>query len=429
MNILNMYAGIESALSGEPQEGGAGPDGQVAEIEVVLEEHRADLAEAIVEVQELGAEVEALAVELEEHEEAHEELAEEVAGLESMLGSGQYSSNGFARGYARAQRLNAKLGGQNFNTLGAESISDASSARMASVSGVESFMDTLKGGANKAIEYVRHIFNTVINFFVGMFSTAAGLEKRAKSIKARLGRDLKLKDKVKLGKWNVGIDYANKGVSGLNDLVSNTFLHVLDGPLPAFMEVGKATDGIDAAKFKTAYKGLTDSLKAMASAVGTVTDKADKSDKRMVLGVHAGFRLMVSFEEGYETDAEIVAAARSIKLSFGRAGDAKDLVTGEAANKVTSAAGLEAILKGVADYVEAIRTSKVQQKFSKAERDRVIGTLNVASKTKADSKEGNEKAISLIKAIFVSSSALTISIEKLYAALARQRMDLVEAHY
>lgn len=427
MNILDMYAGIESALSGQPGEPNG--DAQVAEIEVALEENRADLAEAIVEVQELGAEVEALAEELEEHEEAHEELAEEVAGLESMLGSGQYSSNGFARGYARAQRLNAKLGGRNFNTLGAESISDASSARMASVTGVEGFMDTLKGGASKAIEYIRHIFNTVINFFVGMFSTAAGLEKRAKSIKARLGRETKLKEKVKLGKWNVGLDYANKGVGGLNDLVSAGFLNVLDGPLPAFMEVGKATDGIDAGKFKTAYKSLTDSLKDMAKAVGTVTDKADKSDKRMVLGVHAGFRLMVSFEEKYDTDAEIVSAARSVKLSFGRAGETKDLVTGEVASKVTSVGALEAILKGVDDYVESIRTSKVQQKFSKAERDRIIGTLNVASKTKAEGKEGNDKAIGLVKAVFVSASALTISIEKLYAALARQRMDLVEAHY
>lgn len=427
MNILAMYAGVESALSGEPDNGNA--DAQVAEIEVALEENRADLAEAIVEVQELGAEVEQLAEELEKHEETVEELEEEVAGLESMLGSGQYTSNGFARGFSRAQRLNAKLGGRNFNTLGAESISDASSARMASVQGLEGFMDTLKSGASKAIEYIRHIFNTVINFFVGMFSTAAGLEKRAKSIKARLGRETKLKEKVKLGKWNLGLDYASSGVSGLNDLVTSSFLDVLDGPLPAFMEAGKATDGIDAAKFKTAYKSLTDTLKGMAKAVGTVTDKADKSEKRMVLGVHAGFRLMVSFEDKYETDAEIIAAARSIKVSFGRAGDGKELVTGEVASKVTSVGALEAILKGVDDYVASIRNSKVQQKFSKAERDRIIGTLNVASKSKADDKEGNDKAISLVKAIFVSASALTISIEKLYASLARQRMDLVEAHY
>jgi hypothetical protein len=78
--------------------------------------------------------------------------------------------------------------------------------------------------------------------------------------------------------------------------------------------------------------------------------------------------------------------------------------------------------------VTEIRSSKVQQKFSKSERDRVIGTLNVASKSNSDKKADNDKAIALCKAIFVSSSALTTTMTKLYVYLAKQIMDAVQAH-
>ena len=428
MSILSAYQGMESLINGEEHEGGGGENQHVEATEVVLEETRANLAEAVAEVEQLAESAGQLAEELKDQEETVEELVEEVAGMEGLLASGQFSSLAFAQKYNRGLKLNAKLGGQNFSTMGAESISDAATARMASVSGMEGFMESVKAGASKAIEYIKHIFNSVIAFFVGMFNAAAGLEKRQKALLARLKGDVKLREKVKLGSWNIGLDYAAEGLRGLESLASSSMFSIVDGALPAFMELGKNLDGIDASKFKSAYGALIADIKAMAKDVGKVSEKTDSNDKHIVLGARAGFRVFAVFEEKYETEEQMIAAARSIKISFGKTEDAKKFSTGEVTNKVTSKGALESAVNGVKDYVEAIRSSKVQQKFSKAERDRVVATLNVKTKTDGDTKDANNKAIALCKAIFISSSALTMSVQKLYVNLAKQRMDAVQAH-
>lgn len=427
MSILSLYQGVEDLLSGNTGPEGGDANGAVTTTEVAVEEVRADIAEAVAEVEQLADAVEEVASELAEQEAAVEELAEEVSGMEGLLASGQFSALAFAQKYNRALRLNAKLGGQSFNTLGAESISDAATARLAAVTGIEGFMGTIKAGASKAVEYIKHIFNTVINFFVGMFNTATGLERRQKQLSEKV-KGAKLKEKVKLGQWNIGLDYATEGLKGLESLVGQSVFDLVDTSLPAFMDLGKDLNGIDAAKFKTAYAKVTGDIKDLAKAIGTVSEKAGGNDKKAVLGAHAGFRIFATYEEKFETDAEIVAAARSIKISFGKTEDAKKFSTGEVTNKVTSVGTLESVLSGVKDYVEAIRSSKVQAKFSKAERDRVVGTLNVKTKTDATGKEANGKGIDLCKAIFVSASGLTITMERLYAYLARQRMDAVAAH-
>lgn len=428
MSILSLYQGVEDLINGEGAGGpGEGAGGETVVTDVAVEEVRADVAEAIAEVESLAEAVVEIKEELVQHEEAVEELQEEVGGMESLLASGQYSGLAFAQKYNRALQLNAKLGGQNFATLGAESISDAATGRLAAVSGMEGFMETIKGGAKKAVEYIKHIFNTVINFFVGMFNTATALERRQKQLSERV-KTATIKDKIKLGGWNVGVDYATAGLKGLEDLAGHGMFELTGTSLPNFMDLGKNLDGIDAAKFKTAYGALINDIKGVAKLVGKVSEKTDSADKHTVLGAHAGFRVFAVFSEKFDSDAEIVAAARSIKVSFGKTEDAKKFSTGEVATKVSTPAALQGALAGVKDYVEAIRSSKVQQKFSKAERDRVVGTLNVKTKTNADGKEANNKAIDLVKAIFVSASGLTITMEKLYAALARQTMDAVAAH-
>lgn len=426
MSILSMYQGVEDLINGvEPTPGEA--NGQVDATDLAVEEVRADVAEAVAEVESLADAVEEIKEELKDQEEAVEELVEEVGGMEGLLASGQFSALAFSQKYNRALKLNAKLGGQNFSTMGAESISDAATARLAAVSGIEGFMETVKSGAKKAVEYIKHIFNTVINFFVGMFNTAAALERRQKQLAERV-KGATLKDKIKLGGWNIGCDYATNGLKGLEALANHSMFELTSSTLPNFMDLGKNLDGIDAAKFKSAYGALTNDLKAVAKAVGKVSEKADASDKRTVLGSHAGFRIFAMFEEKFENDAQMVAAARSIKVSFGKTEEAKKFSTGEVATKVSTPSDLLGALGAVKSYVEEIRSSKVQQKFSKAERDRVVGTLTVASKTNESKKEGNAKAIDLVKAIFVSASGLTITMEKLYAYLARQLMDAVQAH-
>ena len=428
MGILTMYAGIEDHINGTVGELEGGGEGTtVAVSEVAIEEVKAELAESIAEVEQLEAAVTEVKEELLEHEETVEELQEEITGMEALLSSGQFSGLGFAQKYNRALRLNAKLGGSNFSTLGAESISDAATARLASVSGVETFMETVKSGASKAIEFIKHVFNTVINFFVGLFSTASALQRRQKQLEEALNKK-QVKETIKLGSWNIGCDYEAEGIKGIDKMVGSSAFGITHESLPKFIDLGKKLDGIDAAAFKTAYKGLIDDIKAVAKDAGKVSEKSDSSDKRTVLGTHAGFRIFASFEDKYETEEQMISAARSVKISFGKTEEAKKFASGKEVKTKALNSDLKSLLGSVTAYVEEIRGSKTQQKFSKAQRDQVIGMLNVASKTHEGLKEKNGKAVALCKAIYISSSSLATQLTKLYAYIAKQTMDVVQAH-
>jgi len=427
MSILTMFQGVEDHINGTVVEEPGSTGGAVTEAtEVALEEVRADVAESVAEVEQLAEAVAEVQEELKEHEETVEELTEEVGGLEALLSAGQFSSTAFAQKYNRALSLNAKLGGKNFSTLGAESISDAATARLASVTGVEGFMDTLKAGASKAIEYIKHIFNTVINFFVGMVSAASGLARRKEMLSGYLDKK-QVKEEVKLGGWNVGCDYEAEGVDGIGKLLLSSAFDITHDSLPKFMDLGKNLDGVNVSAFKTAYNALIGDIKGVAKDAGKTSEKAT-GDKHTVLGTHAGFRIFAVFDEKIEKDEDCIKAARSIKISFGKTEEAKKFADGKSVKVKATSTQLKGLLKSVDDYVTEIRSSKVQQKFSKSERDRVIGTLNVASKSNSDKKADNDKAIALCKAIFVSSSALTTTMTKLYVYLAKQIMDAVQAH-
>ena len=438
LDYLMMVAGTESLQGGDTggdnslDNGGAGGGTiDTDNIEAAVEQARADTAEAQVVVEQAAQAAEEAAEVLEEHEEVLAELVEEVAGVESMR-SGATTFNGmaFADRYNRCVKLNAQLGGRDFNRCGAESLNDLATAKMFSVAGVEGFMDTIKAGASKAIEFIKGIFNSMINFFVGLKSTADGLERQAKTLAATISSK-EPKSKIKLGSWNIGCDYGTAGLRGIDGILHAGVFDLISSSLPAFMDLSKKLDGIDVGQFRTQYKKVTDDIKELAKAAGkpNVNQTADKTS---VLMVHAGFRVFASFNEKFETEAEAVAAARSIKLTFGKTDDAAKFTKGESDIKA-SKAQLESTLKGVHDYVAELRGSKVAAKFSKAERDRVIGTLNVQIKgdhSEGDAKrESAKKAIDLCKAIYVSASTLTSSVDRLYIYLANQILGAVKAHF
>lgn len=437
LEYLMMVAGTESLNGGDTggddnlgNAGGGMNDGG-DNIEAAVEQARADTAEAQVVVEQAAQAAEEAAEVLEQHEEVLAELVEEVAGVESMRsGATPFNGIAFADRYNRCVKLNAQLDGRDFNRCGAESLNDLVSAKMFSVAGVEGFMESIKAGASKAIEFIKGIFNSMINFFVGLKSTADGLERQAKTLSATISSK-EPKSKISLGSWNIGCDYASAGLRGIDGILNAGVFDLISSSLPAFMDLSKKLDGIDVGQFRTAYKKVTDDIKELAKSAGkpNVNQTADKTS---VLMVHAGFRVFASFNEKFETEAEAVAAARSIKLTFGKTDDAGKFTKGETQIKA-SKAQLESTLKGVHDYVGELRGSKVAAKFSKAERDRVIGTLNV--QIKGDHGEGDakresaKKAIDLCKAIYVSASTLTSSVDRLYIYLANQILGAVKAHF
>jgi len=437
LEYLSMVSGIESLQGGDTGgENNVGDDnnsnlGAGGDLEAAVEEARADTAEAQVVVEQAAQATEQAVAVLESHEELLEELAEEVAGVESMIsGATPFNGVAFADRYNRCAKLNVALGGRDFNRCGAESLNDRATAQLFAVAGQEGFMDTLKQGASKVIEFIKGIFNSMINFFVGLKSTADGLERQAKTLSATISAK-EPKSRVKLGSWNIGCDYANAGLKGIDGILHAGVFDLVSSSLPAFMDLSKKLDGIDMASFRSAYKKVTDDIKEVAKAAGK-PNVSQTSDKTTVLMVHAGFRIFAAFNEKFETEAEAVSAARSVKLSFGKTDDASKFTKGDTEIKA-SKAQLESTLKGVHDYVGELRASKVAAKFSKAERDRVVGTLSVQIKndhgTDNAKRESAKKAIDLCKAIYVSASSLTSSVDRLYIYLANQILGAVRAHF
>ncbi|MNM24596.1 phiKZ-like phage internal head protein [compost metagenome] len=199
--------------------------------------------------------------------------------------------------------------------------------------------------------------------------------------------------------------------------------------MPAFVDSGKNLDGINAAGFKAAYGRLIADIKEVIKDVaGTPSEKSDKGDKRQVLAARAGFSIYLAYEDKYESDEEVLAAARSVKLSFGKTEGAKEFAKGEEVDVKASKAQLQGLLNTVASSVSVMRDSKITQKFSKAERDRVVATLTVKTKESANTKEENGKAIQLVRALYSTGSSLTVSMNKLFVAQGKQALDLVAAH-
>lgn len=413
---LDMYVGAEELELGADA---------VEEItEAVEEAVRTEIAEVAVELEEQTQAVEELVEEVAVLDESVEELEETIEGLESLLGSGNFNSVAFSSIYNRGQKLAARLGSHDVARLGAESVTDVATAQLAAREGVESFMDTVKGYAKKAAEYIKHIFNTVISFFVSLFNQADRLQKRHDAIKGRVEKADKVKEKIKLGGWNAYFDYAKNGLKGTDP---SEFYSVLD-KLGELAELGKKVDGVTLAAFNTAYSAVAAAIKAAASKVGKANAKKAGKDT-VTIGQEAALRFRGAYQEGSAKDfSEAAAMARSIKINVGKdAAVAKKLTSGETKSKLDKA-GLTSALSGVKTNIDAMRANKVQKAFSAAERDRVVATLNNAKAsddTKAKEVEGQ---VALVRAIYSSSASSTTTLHKLCASMIGAELDGISAH-
>lgn len=417
MNILDMYKGNEElALEGDVVNAAEAAAEEVA---------RAEVAEATVEMQESAQQVEVLTEKLEDMEEKVEELEETVEGMESLLSSGNFSAIAFGSLYNRAAKLNSQLGGKEVSRMGSESFSDASTARLLARDGMEGFMDKVKGWGKTAIEFIKNIFNAVINFFVGLVNKTAGLQRRIDATRKRLDSAEKLKEKIKLGKWNLFVDYEKNGHKGAN--VKN---FSWKDKLDAYLNVAKDVEHANLAAFSSAYSGLIGALKEAAKEMTEAGVKESGSDTKQVISDNGGIRVLVSYHDGaITTGEEAIAAARKLKIMVGKTPESK-LGSGEVAAKA-SKSDLGSSLTSMAQYVKALRENKIQQKFSKAERDRVIGKLNALAAGSANSEEmqkGRKESVSIVKAVFSSGANVTKTLTNLFADKIDAGVSMVAAH-
>jgi hypothetical protein len=415
MSILDRYAGFENL-----ELNGTGTEGEQTAA-IVEDAVRAEVAEVQVELEQQGQEIEELKAAVEEQDEAVEEIQEVVEGMESLIGSGSFNSTAFATLYNRATKLNAKLGGVSVDRMGVEALGDAGTAQIMARHGMESFMDTVKGWAKKAIEAIKHIFNAVINFFVGIFSSAEKLLRRHDQLVKRVDDAKAVKEKIKLGGWNALFDYEAHGLKEGTEGWSGTL-----AALAKFTNIGQNVTSVDLNSFNSAYGDLLLSVFKDAKKDLDASPKS-QGDKKILIGQSAGVRIHAEMKEGPAKDlAEAAVLARSLKIHFG-SGDVKKLTTGEVAPKVDKA-GLKAILAEVRGTITQMREDKVSASFSKSVRDKVIGSLGVIkAEDKEKAKEVNEK-IALVRAIYTSASSFTQALNKHNVRCASWTLDAVSAH-
>lgn len=417
MSMLDFYAGAEELNL----EGGAGEV-----VDAVEEVVKTEVAELAVVIEEQSAAIEDLTEEMGELDDAVEELEETVDGLENLLQSGSYNPLAFSRLYARGVKLANKLGADidDSTRMGAESVSDAATAELMVRSGIESFMDKAKEYGRKAVEFIKHIFNTVINFFVSLFNQVEGMQRRSAQLKKRLDDGATVKPEVKLGGWNVFFDYAK---NGLSDSDKAKGFDKTRSALGSFVELGKNVSGVDLAGFKSAYSSLVAALKADATSVGKAQAKKNGSTN-VIIGVSNGMRVRASYNDVDAKDlTEAAAAARSIKLTLGKDPDAKKMTSGSVKAKLDKTA-LLGKLGDVNKALAAMRQDNIAKKFSAAERDRVIGSLNAVKAGDADKASDVSKQVNLVRAVYAAGATLTQVVGKITSQETRALLDGIAAH-
>lgn len=374
------------------------------------------LAETSVELEEHADDVEDLCDKVEELEEQVEELQEVVEGAEALLQPGtQWNPAAFALLYTRGEKLNAKMSDTAVPVMGAESLANATTAELSAREGLEAMGATVKKWGSQAIAFIKKIWDSLIAFIKGLFSKATAVKNKAKAVAARLEKTEKLKETIKLGKWNafVGVGEGQpKSATGLSTLIGAA------GKVVAGSEALLSSPGNAAA-----LAGPVKELSSAAAGLDSVFGPAKKAggDKAVAAHQWRGLTIAVGYYAGkVETFEDVAKAAKAIRISWKVSGGK---TSGE--HKVTD--GKDALKKYISDanaLVDSIASSKVEAQYGAAKRDRIIGLLKAA-----DTKDGEDvgKAVNAVKAAQTALSSVTTSATRLGLAIANGELDYVRA--
>lgn len=375
----------------------------VAETSEALEEHADD--------------VEDLCDKVEELEEQVEELQEVVEGAEALLQPGtQWNPAAFALLYARGEKLNAKMSDAVVPVMGAESLADATTAELSAREGLEAMGATVKKWGSQAIAFIKKIWDSLISFIKGLFSKATAVKNKARAVAARLEKTEKLKETIKLGKWNAFVG-AGEGKS-----IVGSGLYAL---VAAAGKVASGSEGLlsspgSAAPLAAPVKELSNLAAGLDSDFGP--SKKAGGEKAVAAHQWRGLTIAVGYYAGkVESFEDVSKACKAIRLSWKVSGGAK--TSGD--HKVTEGKdGLKKYIANANKLVEGLASSKVEQQFGAAKRDRIIGLLKAA-----DTKEGEDvgKAVNAVKSAQAALSSVTTSATRLGLAIANAELDYVRA--
>lgn len=375
------------------------------------------VAELSAEVEEQGNEVETLVEKLEDIQEDVEELQETVEGAESLLTSGQWNPQAFALLYGKAESLNAKLGGKEISVLGAESLADATTAQLAARDGLEAFGETIKKVGSGAIAFIKRIWDAIVAFVAGLFSKAAKVKSLAKAVGARLDKAEKVKEEIKLGKWNVFVDVEKKGGKS---------------PKPAFKLLADAGAAVAAADTLLASPEKVDSL---AKAMANLSFDMGKLDEAFGPGKKAGSSATMSSTYSYrglsiiaryygsdiKTFEDVSKAAKAVRFVW--APNASVKTSGDFKVSETKDSLKQRIASAVS-VLDTVTEGKNTASLNAKKRDEIIAKLKAL-----DSKESPNKgkAVTAVKSVYGCLSSVVTSTGRLGMAIAEGELSYVRA--
>lgn len=396
------YQGTED-LGGDPVLNTADA-AQVAELvaEKVIAETGAAMEEVVTEVQELTTTIEGV-------EETVEDLAEEVAGIESLL-NGVWNGDRANDKWNKALKLASKLGYEHQGSvLGAESFGDSSTAQLEMHAGLLGFGDSMKKAGGAVVDMVKRIFSAICNFVQGLFDQRKGVINRANALAVRVEKVEKVKEEIKLGKWN---NYVGAGESGTSDAAIDAALK-LQGILAKMGNtVAAAAKSGDVGPFVTDAKAYISSV----IGIGTGSTK-DVGKKKQYVGTVVGMRIIASSpkEAKYGSLEEAAATIGQASIAFAPNPDAKIAITGTLKNKETKQS-LAKICTDVKSLMDDVGKTKIDNTFSMANRDKIISEIKMTSE-KDDAKGATKFATAGYR--MVSNGVLAISKFIMNAADAR----------
>lgn len=293
-------------------------------------------------------------------EEKVEELEEVIEGLESqMSGATPFNAGLFAYQYAQGAKIVAKMGG-SVELHGAESFSDASTANLNGLAGVESMKEVAGKAAGAAKKFFVELYNGFIAVITGIFNRFKGIEKKAANLKSQVSGAAAEKftgevTRAGSAKW---ADQNGKAPKVVDAIIA------AGNTLSATLEAGNAggiVDGIDS---------VIDKLAAM----GTKTTEGDK----VIVDVNGG-RIEI---HAPKDDADLAKVSIAVKAP----GDS----TKWTAPKPSKSA-LEGICNEVAAQAKKLQIAKFDSKALTATRDKAIAQMEKRG-AEQDREKGDVKS-------------------------------------
>lgn len=382
--------------------------------EVVEIQQDQAIAEAQEEVAEAQVEIVQAQNDLEVLEERVEDLEEAIEGVEAMIrGDRAWNSDLCMEKYNEARKIVGRTYGdaEIISLKGAEAFGDKDTGAIELASGLESMKEKAGEMWKGVKQFFINLYNHIIAFFVGIFNTFRGIEKKADAVIARLNAlaDDKIKKEIKLGAWNVYLNL-DKNAKGQEKVTAVTGTVV-----SSLKDLAKALDtGADIADVRKALSSVAD--KADSKASGGSNENSE-TIKATFGAVTATITLPKS------SPKEAVDALKETKVTFSV--DKASAKTDGTVKVSKSKSDLVGEAKDIRQKAIDARIADFDKKALENKRDKAIAQIESGE----GEKEEKAKKVAKTKASSSASLAVSRELSKFSAKALSAGLSAIQAHY